>query len=109
MSKRGNCWDNASQESFFGHMKDECRISECKNFDELLKIIKDYEYYYNYERPQWTRNKMTPIEFEKYINEMDDETYDNYHKNEIIKYELMKENAKNLAITRAKNIGFMGL
>ena len=109
MSKRGNCWDNASQESFFGHMKDECRISECENFDELLKIIKDYEYYYNYERPQWTRNKMTPIEFEKYINEMDDETYDNYHKNEIIKYELMKENAKNLAITRAKNIGFMGL
>ena len=23
MSRRGNCWDNAPQESFFGHMKDE--------------------------------------------------------------------------------------
>ena len=22
MSRRGNCWDNAPQESFFGHMKD---------------------------------------------------------------------------------------
>ncbi|HCE61675.1 MAG TPA: IS3 family transposase, partial [Clostridiales bacterium] len=23
MSRKGNCWDNAPQESFFGHMKDE--------------------------------------------------------------------------------------
>ena len=23
MSRRGNCWDNAPQESFFGHLKDE--------------------------------------------------------------------------------------
>jgi transposase InsO family protein len=23
MSRRGNCWDNAPQESFLGHMKDE--------------------------------------------------------------------------------------
>ena len=23
MSRRGNCWDNAPQESFYGHMKDE--------------------------------------------------------------------------------------
>lgn len=23
MSRRGNCWDNAPQESFFGYMKDE--------------------------------------------------------------------------------------
>ena len=22
MSRKGNCWDNAPQESFFGHMKD---------------------------------------------------------------------------------------
>ena len=26
MSRRGNCWDNAPQESFFGHMKDEISI-----------------------------------------------------------------------------------
>ena len=24
MSKKGNCWDNSTQESFFGHFKDEC-------------------------------------------------------------------------------------
>lgn len=27
MSRKGNCWDNAPQESFFGHMKDEIEIS----------------------------------------------------------------------------------
>ncbi|MGN0242423.1 MAG: DDE-type integrase/transposase/recombinase [Lachnospiraceae bacterium] len=33
MSRRGNCWDNASQESFFGHMKDHLmeRIEDAKN------------------------------------------------------------------------------
>lgn len=29
MSRRSNCWDNASQESFFGHMKDELHLKEC--------------------------------------------------------------------------------
>ena len=32
MSRRANCWDNAPQESFFGHMKDEIDISECTTF-----------------------------------------------------------------------------
>ena len=26
MSRRGNCWDNAPQESYFGHMKDELKF-----------------------------------------------------------------------------------
>jgi len=26
MSRRGNCWDNAPQESFFGHLKDETNL-----------------------------------------------------------------------------------
>ena len=29
MSRRGNCWDNAPQESFFGHFKDEAYIKLC--------------------------------------------------------------------------------
>jgi putative transposase len=29
MSRKGNCLDNASMESFFGHMKDEIHIKEC--------------------------------------------------------------------------------
>ena len=41
MSRRGNCWDNAPQESFFGHMKDEIDINNCNMFDEVKKIVKD--------------------------------------------------------------------
>ncbi|EFZ1984570.1 IS3 family transposase, partial [Shigella flexneri] len=40
MSRRGNCWDNAPQESFFGHLKDESSIKACTSLDELRKEIK---------------------------------------------------------------------
>ncbi|MES9669786.1 IS3 family transposase, partial [Bacillus pseudomycoides] len=35
MSRRGNCWDNAPQESFFGHLKDEAHIETRESFTEL--------------------------------------------------------------------------
>ena len=34
MSRRGNCWDNAPQESFFGHFKDETDIKSCETLEE---------------------------------------------------------------------------
>lgn len=56
MSRRGNCWDNAPQESFFGHMKDEIGkyIEIISTYDELEKEIDNYMYYYNNERYQFT-------------------------------------------------------
>lgn len=39
MSRKANCWDNAPQESFFGHMKDEIDISWCTTYDEILQVI----------------------------------------------------------------------
>ena len=38
MSRRGNCWDNAPQESFFGHMKDHIRakLAKCVTFSDCL-------------------------------------------------------------------------
>lgn len=53
MSRRGNCWDNAPQESFFGHFKDEAYIRPCDTLDELKKEIKSYMTYYNHYRYQW--------------------------------------------------------
>ena len=53
MSRKANCWDNALQESFHGHMKDEIDISKCKSFDDVKTIIDTYINYYNHERPQW--------------------------------------------------------
>lgn len=65
MSRRGNCWDNAPQESFFGHMKDEIKekILRCTTYDEVKAIIDDWIDYYNNDRCIWHLNKMAPKEF----------------------------------------------
>ena len=105
MSKRGNCWDNSSQESFFGHMKDEVDFKKCNSIEEVEKEVKEYEYYYNYQRPQWTRKMMTPIEYEKYINSLNENEYQEYYDKELKKYNIMMEAAKNKAIMRSKDIG----
>lgn len=67
MSRRGNCWDNAPQESFFGHMKDEIDLTKCNNFNEVQAIIDDWINYYNTERYQWELAKLSPDEYYKYI------------------------------------------
>ena len=41
MSRLGNCWDNAPQESFFGHIKDEIYISGCERFQQGKDIMED--------------------------------------------------------------------
>lgn len=64
MSRRGNCWDNAPQESFYGHFKDVASIKPCSNLDELKCEIKQYMIYYNNYRYQWNLNKMTPVQYE---------------------------------------------
>ena len=66
MSRRGNCWDNAPQESFFGHMKDEIDISRCNTFNDLKAVIDDYIDYYNNERYQWDLAKLSPSEYYQY-------------------------------------------
>lgn len=63
MSRRGNCWDNAPQESFFGHMKDEVNFENCKTLDEVKEKVHDYIDYYNNYRGQWGVNKMTPKQY----------------------------------------------
>ena len=69
MSRRGNCWDNAPQESFFGRMKDHIggRIKECTTYREVLGIINDWMDYYNKDRYQWELAKLSPNEYYKYI------------------------------------------
>ena len=62
-----HCWDNAPQESFFGHMKDEIDLSKCKIFEEVKVIIDDWIDYYNNERYQWQLAKLSPNEYYEYI------------------------------------------
>lgn len=68
MSRRGNCWDNAPQESFFALLKTEINLSEYKTFDSLALAITDYINYYNYNRPQIGIHKMTPYEYDDYLS-----------------------------------------
>jgi putative transposase len=67
MSGKGNCIDNAPIESFFGHLKDELDYKSCQSFEELSLKIDEYMRYYNYERKQWTRNKMAPVEYRNHL------------------------------------------
>ena len=67
MSRRGNCWDNAPQESFFGHFKDEAYIKSCETLEELEAEIDEYMDYYNNYRYQWDLKKMTPVLFRNHL------------------------------------------
>ena len=68
MSRKGNCWDNAPQESFFGHMKDEIKelIANCDTFEQVRRIVDDWMDYYNNDRYQWDLEKLSPREYYKY-------------------------------------------
>lgn len=69
MSARGNCWDNAPQESFFGHMKDELAdaIPTWNTFEDVKRSIDDWMDYYNNDRYQWDLMKLSPNEYYQYI------------------------------------------
>lgn len=67
MSGKGSCIDNAPIESFFGHLKDELDYQSCRSFKELCSKLEEYMEYYNYERKQWTKNKMTPVEYRNHL------------------------------------------
>lgn len=67
MSRKGNCWDNAPQESFFGNFKDEALIKECQSFEELKCEIKRYMMYHNTGRYQWNLKKMTPVGYRNHL------------------------------------------
>lgn len=69
MSRKGNCWDNAPQESFFGHFKDEAYIKSCSSFEELYKEVNEYMDYYNNYRCQWGLKKMTPVQYRNHLLE----------------------------------------
>jgi transposase InsO family protein len=67
MSRRGNCWDNAVAESFFGTMKTELIYLE--NFatreDAKTTIVEWIEVFYNRQRIHSTLNYCSPVQFEQ--------------------------------------------
>ncbi len=67
MSRRGNCWDNAPMESFFGHFKDMVDHKSCETLDELKRKVGNYIDRYNNERYQWGLKKMTPAQYRGHL------------------------------------------
>lgn len=63
MSRQGNCWDNAPQESFYGHMKDHLQLNDKDEFKDIKAEIVEFIDYYNNFRPQWNLAKLTPIQY----------------------------------------------
>lgn len=64
MSRKGNCWDNAIIENFFGTLKSELfYLKKIDSIEQLKKEIKQYIYYYNKVRTKSNLNKMSPIEY----------------------------------------------
>ena len=62
MSRRGNCWDNAPMENFFGHLKAEAiHPRKLETIRQAQEVIDEYIYFYNYERIQ-LKTKLTPYE-----------------------------------------------
>ena len=66
MSRKGDCWDNAVAESFFGILKSELIHHErFKGPEDTLKAIFEYiEVYYNRKRKHSTLNYQTPVQYE---------------------------------------------
>jgi transposase InsO family protein len=62
MSRRGNCWDNAPMENFFGHFKEEAlRQFKSPTFQQAIQIVDDYIHFFNHERLQ-LKTKQTPYQ-----------------------------------------------
>jgi len=67
MSRRGDCWDNAVAESFFGTLKNELVHHEKYKTREQARLsIFDYiELFYNKQRLHSYLDYISPAEFEK--------------------------------------------
>ncbi|WP_370452136.1 integrase core domain-containing protein [Microbulbifer sp. GL-2] len=66
MSRKGNCWDNALTERFFGSLKREwLTVNLYSTRKDAISDVRAYISYYNSHRIHTTLGDVTPIEFEK--------------------------------------------
>jgi putative transposase len=67
MSRKGNCWDNAVSESFFGSLKEECVGSTIYSSHEeaRLALFTYLEIYYNRIRRHSTLGYVSPLIYEQ--------------------------------------------
>lgn len=64
MSRKGNCFDNAAMESFFGTLKAEYfRLAAPNSLDALEAGVHDYVNYYNHKRIKLGLQGLSPVQY----------------------------------------------
>ena len=64
MSRKGDCWDNAPMESFWGKMKSEWLLPKYKTRKEAIRDIYEYVWnFYTYQRPHESNHFQTPYQY----------------------------------------------
>jgi transposase InsO family protein len=71
MSCKGNCWDNAAMESFFGSLKEECVGNQVYTSHEQARqaLFEYLEIYYNRQRRHSTLGYVSPLVYEQIEDE----------------------------------------
>ena len=67
MSRKGNCWDNAAMESFFGTLKQELvhRETYAKREEARGSLFEYIEVFYNRQRLHSTLGYLSPVQYEE--------------------------------------------
>ncbi len=75
MSRKGNCWDNAAMESFFGSLKEECVGNTIyPSHEQARRALFEYlEIYYNRIRRHSTLGYVSPLVYEQLAKEAAEE------------------------------------
>ncbi|EMO40260.1 integrase core domain protein [Leptospira noguchii serovar Autumnalis str. ZUN142] len=64
-SRKGNCWDNAVAESFFGSLEREMEYNYFYKIQEAEELLFDHiEVYYNRHRSHSSLDFVSPVQFE---------------------------------------------
>ena len=64
MSRRGNCFDNAVIENFFGHLKEEIfHHVQYLSVDALATALDEYIHWYNTERISTKLKGLSPVQY----------------------------------------------
>lgn len=64
MSRKGNCYDNAVIENFFGHLKEEAfNHVRYLNLDALTTALHEYIHWYNHDRISTRLEGLSPVQY----------------------------------------------
>ena len=66
MSRKGNSMNNGMMEKFFGILKTKIFYDQEDNYktlDDLIKVIDEYIYYYNYDRIKVKLKGLSPVDY----------------------------------------------